>query len=166
MGGPSSKPKYYLVYLGLTDIELMLDVTVQPLSDTRVAFLTDTPFRPDPQQLREDGYFDAFNAIVLGDVTNGKLLFTSQSSRSFPIASLTKLMSYLLIVEAVEDGEARLSDAVPISAAADALSKSADGMIKMNAGMTVPLEELVTAMLLASSNESALALSEYIAGSE
>ena len=154
------------LYLGLTDIELMLDVTVRHVSDTRIEFLTDTPFRPDPQDLREEGYFDAFNAIVLGDVTDGTLLFTSQSSRSFPIASLTKLMTYLLIMEAVENGEVRLSDPVPISQAADVLSKSADGMIKMNAGMTVPLEELVTAMLLASSNESALALAEYVGGSE
>ena len=166
-----SERKYYSyrensnLYLGLTDIELMLNVTVRHISDTRIEFLN-MPFRPDPQDLREEGYFDAFNAIVLGDVTNGKLLFTSQSSRSFPIASLTKLMTYLLVVEAVEDGEARLSDPVPISEAADVLSKSADGMIKMNAGMTVPLEELLTAMLLASSNESALALAEFIAGSE
>ena len=154
------------LYLSLTDIELMLDVTAKPLSETRVEFLTDTPFRPNPQNLREDGYFEAFNAIVLGDVTNGKLLFTSQASRSFPIASLTKLMSYLLIVEAVEDGRAGWNDLVPVSAAAEALSDSADGIIEMHEGMYVPLSELVAAMLLASSNESALALAEYVAGSE
>ena len=152
------------LYLSLTDIELMLDVTAKPLSETRVEFLTDTPFRPNPQDLREDGYFEAFNAIVLGDVTNGKLLFTSQASRSFPIASLTKLMSYLLIVEAVEDGRAGWNDLVPVSAAAEALSDSADGIIEMHEGMYVPLSELVAAMLLASSNESALALAEYVAG--
>lgn len=154
------------LYLGLTDIELMLDTTVRPVSDTRLEVLAGQPFRPNPQGLREDGYFEAFNAIVLGDVTNGKLLFTSQASRSFPIASLTKLMTYLILMEAVEAGELHLSDYVPISAAAETLSKSADGMIKMQAGMTVPMEELITAMLLASSNESALALAEYAAGSE
>ena len=154
------------LYLGLTDIELMLDVTVRPLSDTRLEFLTDTPFRPNPQTLREDGYFEAFHAIVLGDVTNGKLLFTSQASRAFPIASLSKLMGYLLIAEALERGEVHLSDPVPISAAAQELSESADGIIKLKAGSFVPLEELLSAMLLASSNESALALAEYTAGSE
>lgn len=154
------------LYLGLTDIELMLDLTVRAISDTKLEFLPSQPFRPNPQTLREDGYFEAFNAIVLGDVTNGKLLFTSQSSRSFPIASLSKLMTYLLVMEAVEEGELRMSDRVPISEAAETLSKSADGMIKMQAGMSVPLEELLTAMLLASSNESALALAEYAAGSE
>ena len=154
------------LYLGLTDIELMLDVTVRATSETRLDFLSGEPFRPEPQDLREDGYFEAFNAIVLGDVTNGKLLFTSQASRSFPIASLTKLMTYLLIMEAVEDGDVRLSDWVPISEDAATLSQSVDGMIKMQAGMYVPLEELLTAMLLASSNESALALAEYVGGSE
>ena len=154
------------LYLGLTDIELMLDLTVRPVSATKLEFLTEIPFRPDPQALREGGYFEEFNAIVLGDVTNRKLLFTSQASRSFPIASLTKLMTYLLVMEAVEAGQARLNDAVPISPESAALSQSADGMIEMKAGMTVPLEELLEAMLLASSNESALALSEYLAGSE
>lgn len=154
------------LYLNLTDIALMLDMTLRPVSDTRLEALVGLPFRPNPQDLREDGYFEAFNAIVLGDVTNGKLLFTSQASRSFPIASLTKLMTYLILMEAVEDGELRLSDYVPISEAAETLSKSADGMIKMHAGMLVPMEELVAAMLLASSNESALALAEYAAGSE
>ncbi len=154
------------LFLSLTDIELMLDLTAQAESETQLRFLVDQPFRPNPQTLREDGYFEAFNAIVLGDVTNGKLLFTSQSGRSFPIASLTKLMTYLLTMEAVEDGLVRLSDRVHISEAASALSKSADGIIKMEAGMELPLEELLTAMLLASSNESALAIAEHLAGSE
>ena len=154
------------LFLSLTDIELMLDLTAQAESETQLRFLVDQPFRPDPQTLREDGYFEAFNAIVLGDVTNGKLLFTSQSGRSFPIASLTKLMTYLLTMEAVGDGLVRLSDRVRISEAASALSKSADGIIKMEAGMELPLEELLTAMLLASSNESALAIAEHLAGSE
>ena len=154
------------LFLNLTDIELMLDLTVQAKSETELRFLVDQPFRPDPQTLREDGYFEAFNAIVLGDATNGKLLFTSQSSRSFPIASLTKLMTYLLTMEAVEAGQANLSDRVRISEAASALSKSADGIIKMEAGMELPLEELLTAMLLASSNESALAIAQHLLGSE
>ena len=154
------------LFLSLTDIELMLDLTAQAESETQLRFLVDQPFRPDPQTLREDGYFEAFNAIVLGDVTNGKLLFTSQSGRSFPIASLTKLMTYLLTMEAVGDGLVRLSDRVRISEAASALSKSADGIIKMEAGMELPLEELLTAMLLASSNESAQAIAEHLAGSE
>ncbi len=154
------------LYLNLTDIELMLDVTAQTVSGTRVDFLCDRPFRPDPQTLRENGYFEAFNAIVLGDASNGKLLFTSQSSRSFPIASLTKLMTYLLVVEAVEDGEARMDEPVTVSKAVESLSESPDGILKLKAGMTLPLEELVTAMLLASSNESALAIAEHLAGSE
>jgi len=75
-------------------------------------------------------------------------------------------MSYLLFAEALADGRMAMTDLVKISPEASALSRSADGIIPMDAGKQVPVSELMDGMLLASSNESALALAEYLCGSE
>ena len=164
--------KYYthrsgnVLYMNLIDIQLLFDLTIERNADGSLRLYPDRPFMPDIATLEREGFFDAFNAIVLGDVSNGQLLYSWQADRSCPIASLSKLMGYLLIAEAVNAGKVRLDDAVPISAKAEALSLSPDGQVEMHADTSVPLSELLDAMLLASSNEAALALAEYIAGSE
>ncbi len=164
--------KYYthrsgnVLYMNLTDIQLLFDLSIERNADGSFRLYPGRAFEPDIQALERDGFFDAINAVVLGDADTGEMLYTWQDSRSVPIASLSKLMSYLLIAEAVQAGRVRLDDAVPISPKAEALSLSPDGQVEMHAGNTVPLSELLDAMLLASSNEAALALAEYVAGSE
>ena len=164
--------KYYthrsgnVLYMNLTDIQLLFDLTIEPNADGSLRLYPERPFAPDLSLLEREGFFDAFNAVVLGDVNTGELLFARQAETAYPIASLSKLVSYLLIAEALNAGTIRLDDAVPISERAEALSLSPDGQVELQAGTAVPLGELLDAMLLASSNESALALAEHVAGSE
>lgn len=164
--------KYYthrsgnILYMSLTDIQLLFDLTIECNIDGSLRIYPERPFAPDIYALEQEGFFDAFNSIILGDADKGEYLYTWQDGRSVPIASLSKLMSYLLIAEAVNSGRVQLYDTVPISEKAAALSRSPDGQVELQAGMGVPLTELLDAMLLASSNESALALAEYLAGSE
>ena len=75
-------------------------------------------------------------------------------------------MSYLLIAESVKSGQLQLTDLVPVTQEALDLSLSADGIIDMTGIAAVNVSELLDAMLLASSNESALALAQYLYGSE
>ncbi|MBR1456862.1 MAG: D-alanyl-D-alanine carboxypeptidase [Oscillospiraceae bacterium] len=168
-----SERKYYTyrstdrdLYMHLTDVQLMLDLTAQLQSDGSVRLDPGKPFAPDLNALIADGYFDAFNGIVLADADTGKALYTSSPNRVAPIASLSKLMSYLLLAEAMDDGRLHESDIVPISKDASQLSLTIDGIIHLAEGARVPVSELMDAMLLASSNECALALAEYTAGSE
>ena len=162
----SYRPAWRDLYLSLTDIQLMLDMSARRLGEDCVELLPDEPFTADLKELDESGYFDAMDAYAVGDADTGKLLYVRNASRTLPVASLSKLMSYLLIAEALEEGRIALADTVTVSAAAEALSQTADGLVEMHAGQKVPLSELITAMLLASSNEAALALAEYTAGSE
>ena len=161
----SYRPKERDLYLSLTDIQLILDVTITRDGEA-LHLWPELPFDPDPAQLAAEGFFDSCNAVLLADAETGAVLFSHDSGRSFPIASLSKLMSYLLIAEDLASGAISLNDSVPISAAADALSRSSDGVVRLTAGRSVPLRELLQAMLLASSNEAALALAEYCAGTE
>ncbi len=164
--------KYYthrsgnVLYMSLLDIQLLFDLTIEPNTDGSLRLYPERPFVPDLSQIEREGFFDAVNAVVLGDINTGELLYTWQADRPYPIASLSKLMGYLLIAEAVNAGAIHLNDAVPISEKAEALSLSPDGQVELHAGTTVPLNELLDAMLLASSNEAALALAEYTMGSE
>jgi len=82
------------------------------------------------------------------------------------IASISKLMTYLLFKEAEQRGEVSASASVTISPAVEAVSKAGDGLIPMEAGQSVPVSELLDAMLVASSNEAASAIAEYVAGSQ
>ena len=164
--------KYYthrsgnVLYMNLIDIQLLFDVTIERNADGSLRLYPERPFAPEIPLLERAGFFDSFNAVILGDADTGEILYSREAERSFPIASLSKLMGYLLVAEAVNAGRVRLDDPVPISERAEALSLSPDGQVELHAGTSVPLSELLDAMLLASSNESALALAEYLAGSE
>lgn len=154
------------LYISLTDFQLMFDVTAEYLSQSSLYIHTDIPFSPDLKVLEASGYFNYINSIVLGDAATGKILYFRDKNKVTSIASTSKLMTYLLLREAADAGQISFSDTVTISEHAEHLSQSADGMIKMTAGMQVPFSELLDAMLLASSNEAALALAEHAYGSE
>ena len=154
------------LYLSLADVQLLLDLTAWVDSAGVLRLDPNKPFAPDLYALKREDYFGAFNAVLVGDADTGEVLFSVNRAWRYPIASLSKMMSYLLLAEAVEAGELSWEDAVPISQKAAALSWSADGVISLNPGATVPLLELTQAMMLASSNECALALAEYAAGTE
>lgn len=159
------RPNEQDLYMSLTDLQLVLNLTIT-LEENGLHVYPQQPFSPDPEQLEREGFFDSVNAVFLADADNGSILFSHAGTRAFPIASLSKLMTYLLLSEKLASGEIRADAAVPISEKAAALSRSADGAVKLTAGKPVPLQELVQAMMLSSSNEAALALAEYAAGSE
>ena len=153
------------LYMSLTDIQLVLDLTASWEEDGALLLDPSRPFKPDIHELAREEYFGAVNAIVLGDADTGEILFNKEGSRSFPVASLSKLMTYLLLCEASERGEISFSDTVTIPDEADRIASSADGMIAMSSGARIPFGELVDGMLMASSNESAAALAVHTAGS-
>lgn len=154
------------LYMALADVQLMLDLTASFDEDGSLRMETDKPFLPDPWELLKEDYFGAFNAVLVGDADTGEVLFSHNRVWRYPIASVSKLMTWLLLAEDIEAGTISPQDPVTISSKASKLSWSADGVVGMSAGAQVPFEELVQAMMLASSNECALALAEYAAGSE
>ena len=153
------------LYMSLTDVQLMLDLTAELPDENLLVLDPGRPFAPDPSELERAGYFDAIGALILGDADTGEILFSRDSRRHLPIASLSKLMTYLLLCEAADRGEISFSDNVTITAESDRISRSADGMIAMGEGSSVPMQELIDAMLLASSNEAAASLAAHTAGS-
>jgi serine-type D-Ala-D-Ala carboxypeptidase (penicillin-binding protein 5/6) len=97
-------------------------------------------------------------AGVLFDVESGEVLWQRRPRAPHPMASLTKMMTALLISDAH-----RPAERVPISRNAAHTAGSATGLLPQ--GKAVPLEALLQALIMISANDAAVALAEYDAGS-
>ncbi len=153
------------LYVSVTDLAMILD-TYMSVEDERLCIESGRPFYVDMERLEDEGFFSEVSAALAGDVTSGEIYASYRGDLPVAIASTTKLMSYLVIMDAVSAGELKLSDEVTIPPEAEALSKTSDGVIAMTAGSTATAEELLYGALLPSSNESVLTLAIRVAGSE
>lgn len=102
-------------------------------------------------------------SAVLMDVSTGQVLYKYNENEKLPPASVTKIMSLLLIAEAVDSGKIKLTDEVTASAEAAAKGGS---QIWLKEGETMSVDEMLKAVAIASANDACCALGEYIAGSE
>ena len=153
------------LFMSVTDVQLMLDMTFEKSGNTWTA-KPNQHFIPDIKTLRDAGYFDNISSVYLADANSGEALFLWNGYSELPVASLTKLLSYYILKEGIAAGEIKASDSVRISDHAYAVSRTQDGIVPMEAGAYVPFSELMDAMLVASSNEAAIALAEHLCGSE
>ncbi len=102
-------------------------------------------------------------SAILVDVSSGQVLAAmNEHERLFP-ASVTKIMTLLLVMEAVEAGTLNLNDTVTASATAAAKGGS---QIWLKEGETMTVDELLRAVAIYSANDACEALGEHIAGSE
>ncbi len=97
-------------------------------------------------------------AILLKDLTTGRILFEQRAREPMPPASLTKIMSAIVILS-----EGNLEDSVVISRKAAAALPT---KLYLKRGQVFPLRGLLEAMLIRSANDACLAAAEHIAGTE
>lgn len=102
-------------------------------------------------------------AAILMDQTTGEVLMKMNENEKLYPASVTKIMSLLLIVEAIDNNVIRLTDEVTASTNA---SKKGGSQIWLKEGETMTVEELLKATAVYSANDACTALGEYIAGSD
>lgn len=156
----------YDCFMMAADLAMILDVNITAPNPGFLQIDTQTPFRVSPSDLENAGYFYGVNGVLAGDATTGEIYYQYQSDTPYPIASTSKLMTCLLALDAVSSGQIALEQQVTVSDAAIALSASSDGVIPLEAGQQLTVQELLVGALLPSSNECALSLAETIAGSE
>lgn len=106
------------------------------------------------------------DSCIVGDITTGNIYYQSNENEAVTIASTTKLMTYLILKEAMEKGEISENDTVRFSKKAQELADSSSGVVKISEGDTADIMDVISAMLICSSNECSLALAEHTAGSE
>ena len=101
-------------------------------------------------------------SAVLIEESTGKILYSKNANEALPPASVTKIMTLLLIMEAVDSGRIGLEDTVIVSANAASMGGS---QVFLKEGEHMKLEEMLKSIVIASANDAAVALAEYICGS-
>lgn len=111
--------------------------------------------------LSEDG-ITAPSAVLI-EASTGKLIFEKNSHEQRPCASITKVMTLLLVFEAIDNGKLSLDDTITSSKHAASMGGSD---IWLEEGEQMSCNDMIKATVVASANDAAVALAEHICGSE
>ena len=102
-------------------------------------------------------------AAVLIDEDSGTVLYEKNADERRPVASITKVMTLLLTFEALQACKIALGDIVPVSEHAYHMGGS---QIWLEPGEQLTLQEMLKAICISSANDAAVAVAEFVAGSE
>jgi len=116
-----------------------------------------------PLQTRAAAPEVAAKSALLMDVATGTVIYESNSHEPLAPASVTKVMTMLLIMEAIDSGKIRWEDMVTASEAAAAKGGS---QIFLKVGETMSVADMVKSIAVSSANDCACAMAEHLAGSE
>ena len=108
-------------YMFLTDFALLFDLDIA-YDGEALTIDPEGSLSIDPRELEEEGYMQNVNALLVGDITNGEVYYSYNADSSVAMASTTKLMTYLVVMEAVSAGEISLSDTYVVSESVHKLS--------------------------------------------
>lgn len=101
-------------------------------------------------------------SAILMDVGSGQILYEKNAHDKLPPASVTKVMTMLLICEALDSGKITLDDSVQIS---DNAASMGGSQIFLEAGEVQKVDTLLKGIAVASANDGCVAMAEYIGGS-
>lgn len=102
-------------------------------------------------------------SMILTEASTGKVLAENNADEQLPIASVTKIMTLLLTMEAIENGKITMEDTVTVSK--NAMSMGGSTMF-LETGEELTVHELIKGIAVASANDGCVAMAEYLAGSE
>lgn len=102
-------------------------------------------------------------SVILAETATGTVIFEKNADDRREVASITKLMTALLTLEALDRGDVTLVDQITVSQNAAAMKGS---QALLDAGAAYSLEDLLRTTIMASANDSAVALAEHLGGTE
>ncbi len=102
-------------------------------------------------------------SAVLMEASTGQVLYKQNPDEAMPPASVTKIMTLLLVMEAMERGELQMEDIITASAHAASMGGS---QIYLKEGEQMTARDMIKSVVIASANDAAVALAEHVAGSE
>lgn len=102
-------------------------------------------------------------SAILMEATTGKVLYEQNATESFSPASVTKIMTLLMVMEALETNKIQETDVVTVSEYASSMGGS---QVFLAAGEQFTVKELIKCTVIASANDAAVALAEHTFGSE
>ena len=102
-------------------------------------------------------------SAILMEASTGSVIYEKDADTARPPASVTKVMTMLLIFDALESGKIKLEDEVTVSEYAASMGGS---QVYLEPGETQTVDTMLKCISVASANDACVAMSEYIAGSE
>ncbi len=147
----------------LLSVIMVMSLSLQSYADT--ADMTEDILdgdTTDDTTVSADFDLDA-KAAVLMEASTGKILYEKNPDEALPPASVTKIMTLLLVMEALDNGSVTLDETVTISAYAASMGGS---QVFLEEGEQMCLEDLLKCTVIASANDAAVALAEHLMGSE
>ena len=102
-------------------------------------------------------------SCILMEESSGQVLYEENADEQLPIASVTKIMTMLLIMEQIESGALSYDTMIPVSE--NAMSYGGSTMF-LEAGEQLSVNDMLKGIAVASANDGCVAMAEYIAGSE
>lgn len=102
-------------------------------------------------------------SMILVEASTGEVLAENNADEKLSIASVTKIMTLLLIMEAIEEGKIKLEDMVSVSE--HAMSMGGSTMF-LEAGEELSVHEMIKGIAVASANDGCVAMAEHLTGSE
>src|SRR5690625_4741622 len=128
-----------------------------------LTFILATPAAAETEQSQPETLADGAKSAILMERDTGEILFDKNSHEKLPPASMTKTMTLLLIMEALEAGTLKKDEMIRVSEKAASMGGS---QIFLEAGEEMSVNDLLKGIAVASGNDASVALAERIAGSE
>lgn len=111
-------------------------------------------------------YYQEVPVLLIADQSSGKILLEKNIDQDYPIASMSKLMTYYVVKSAIRDGKISLKDQVLISKQAAELNISEYSNYGLKLGERITVEDLLKGLMVVSGNDAAEALAEHVAGTK
>ena len=105
---------------------------------------------------------NAKNGVLMEEST-GKIIFEKNKDEKVAVASMTKMVAQILILEAIEKGEIKWTDKVTASSNASSMGGS---QIFLSTGEVLTVEEMMKGISMASANDATVAMAEFLKGTE
>lgn len=119
--------------------------------------------KEDGAQSAETGLTVSAETAVIMEASTGKVLYEKDADAKLPPASVTKIMTLLLIFDAIESGQIKLEDMVTTSEYAASMGGS---QVFLEPGETQTVDTMIKCISVASANDACVAMAELIGGSE
>ena len=103
------------------------------------------------------------NSAILLEASTGKIIFGKNAHEKYAPASVTKIMTMLLAMEAIDSGKIKFSDKITVSENA---KKMGGSTMLLDTGEVRTVEEIMKGIAVASGNDASVAMAEYLAGTE
>ena len=124
---------------------------------------SDTNVGAEIEDVDVEGLSVNAKSAILMEASTGEILYSYNASEALAPASVTKIMTLLLVAEAIADGSIKLTDEITVSENATSMGGS---QIFLGEGEVFTVEELLKSTVIASANDAAVALAEHVGGSE